>query len=149
MNKMTWMLKMMWLWPPFFGTGIRVIAISQDLSYLKVQLKSRFWSKNYFGTHYGGSLYSMTDPFYALMLVHRLGKDYTVWDKSASIHYKVATSKPVYAEFDLPQHSIEQLLEQLQQQTTVEPRFSITISDAQGNVVALIERTLHIRKKNL
>ena len=36
---------------------------------------------------FGGSLYAMTDPFFALMVMHNLSSDYVVWDKSASIDF--------------------------------------------------------------
>ena len=32
--------------------------------------------ENYVGTQFGGSLYSMVDPFYRLMLMENLGRDY-------------------------------------------------------------------------
>ena len=147
MNKMAWMLKFLWLWPALLGTGIRVVSVAKDFSCLTVQLKTRFWNQNYFGTHYGGSLFSMTDPFYALMLVHLLGKDFVIWDKSASIKYKIATKKPVFAKFEITPQTLQDLQRKLQQQNTVEPSFSIAIKDADDNTVALVERTLHIRRK--
>ena len=148
MNKIYWMLKFLWLWPPFLGTGIRVKSFSDDLSCILVQMKTRFWSQNYFGTHYGGSLFSMTDPFYALMLVHILGKEYIIWDKSASIRYKIATTNPVYARFELSPEKIQQLKSQLVDQHKIEPTFCIPITDEKGRTIALVERTLHIRRKD-
>ena len=38
-------------------------------------------NRNYVGTHFGGSLFAMTDPFYMLMMMRNLGPDYIVWDK--------------------------------------------------------------------
>ena len=43
-------------------------------------MKLRFWNANDVGTHFGGSLFAMTDAF--------LGSDYVVWDKAASIGYR-------------------------------------------------------------
>lgn len=141
------MLKFMWMWPPFLGTGIRVKSFSNDLTCILVQLKTRPWSQNYFGTHYGGSLFSMTDPFYALMLLHILGKNYIIWDKSAAIRFKVATKLPVYARFELSPERIQQLRSELEQHPKIEPTFCIPITDQQGKTIAIVERTLHIRKK--
>lgn len=148
MKKIHWMLKFLWMWPPFLGTGIRIKSFSDDLSCIVVQMKTRFWSQNYFGTHYGGSLFSMTDPFYALMLVHILGKEYIVWDKAAFIRYKVATKRPVYARFELSPEKIQQLKSELEQQHKIEPTFCIPITDEEGTTIALVERTLHIRRKD-
>jgi hypothetical protein len=33
-------------------------------------------------------MYSAVDPIYMVMLIRRLGKDYVVWDKAASIQFK-------------------------------------------------------------
>jgi len=75
------------VWPPFLGAGIRVTRLQPDWRAIDVEMKLRFWNANFVGTHYGGSLYSMTDPFYMLMLIENLGRDYIVWDKSASIRF--------------------------------------------------------------
>jgi hypothetical protein len=57
------------------------------------------YNRNYVGTQFGGSLYSMVDPFYMLMLMENLGRDYIVWDKAASIDFISPGKGPVYAEF--------------------------------------------------
>ena len=36
----------------------------------------KWYNRNYVGTQFGGSLYSMTDPWYMLMLLNVLGKDF-------------------------------------------------------------------------
>src|SRR4051812_37955988 len=73
------------LWPPFLGAGVKVTNISHDFSEVDVQMKLHKWNKNYVGTHYGGSIFSMTDPFFALIVIKNLGKDYIVWDKTSEI----------------------------------------------------------------
>jgi hypothetical protein len=75
-------------WPPFLGAGIRVKHIAADMKSVDVEMKLRFWNANYVGTHFGGSLFAMTDAFYMLMLMANLGREYIVWDKAASIRYK-------------------------------------------------------------
>src|SRR5271157_3379702 len=88
MNRKIQKLMLRWIniWPPFLGAGIRVRWRSNR--HVDVELKLRAWNRNYVGTHYGGSLYSMTDPFYMLMLMENLGRDYIVWDKAASIRFR-------------------------------------------------------------
>ena len=72
------------LWPPYLGAGIRVRSIAADWSEASVELRLGLLNRNYVGTHFGGSLFAMTDPFYALLLMHRLGERYLVWDQAAS-----------------------------------------------------------------
>ncbi len=69
------------LWPPFLGAGIRVTRIAHDMKAIDVEMKLRFWNANYVGTHFGGSLFAMTDAFYMLMLMANKGRDYNVWTK--------------------------------------------------------------------
>jgi hypothetical protein len=57
------------LWPPFVGAGIRVTRVSADSREIDVTLKLRLFNRNFFGTHFGGSLFAMTDPFFALMML--------------------------------------------------------------------------------
>jgi hypothetical protein len=87
------------LWPPFLGMGIRIRRIAPDMKAVDVEMKLRFWNANYVGTHFGGSLFAMTDPFYMLMLMANLGRDYIVWDKAATIRYKKPGRGTVRAEF--------------------------------------------------
>jgi hypothetical protein len=75
------------LWPPFLFTGIHVTRITPDYRQIDVALRLRPWNRNYVGTHFGGSLFAMTDPFWMLGLLHILGRDYYVWDRAGAIDF--------------------------------------------------------------
>lgn len=141
------LLKMMRFWPPFLGAGISVKRFNSDYTNLVVQMKMRFWNKNYVGTHFGGSLYSMTDPFYMLMLMQILGKNYIVWDKSSSIRYKIPAKGTVFAQFTISAERIEQIISELEQFKKIEPEFKVDITDEEGRIVAEVKKVLHISKK--
>jgi hypothetical protein len=145
--KFSTLLRLMRFWPPFWGAGIRVKSFNEDFTSITVQMKMRFWNKNYVGTHFGGSLYAMTDPFYMLMLMTLLGKDYIVWDKSASIRYKIPAKGTVYAKFELSPEQISSIKSQLQQSNKIEPEFLVQITDESGNIICDINKVLHISKK--
>ena len=72
-------------WPPFLLGGIHVTEMARDWSFARVELRMRPWNRNYVGTHFGGSLFAMTDPFWMILAKERLGRDYYVWDKAAEI----------------------------------------------------------------
>jgi Domain of unknown function (DUF4442) len=135
------------LYPPFLGAGIRVKRISPDMHEIDVEMKRRWWNVNYVGTHYGGSLYSMTDPFYMLMLLHHLGRDCIVWDKSASIRFRRPGKGTVRVEFRLTAQQLEELRAQLRRQEKIEPVFTVDVLDESGEVVARVEKVIHIRNK--
>jgi len=135
------------LWPPFLGAGIRVTRLQPDWRAIDVEMKLRFWNANFVGTHYGGSLYSMADPFYMLMLIENLGRDYIVWDKSASIRFRKPGKGKMLASFRLSEEQIESIRQQLQTQEKVEPTFLIQVKDESGELVAEVQKLLHVRKK--
>jgi acyl-coenzyme A thioesterase PaaI-like protein len=134
-------------WPPFLGAGIRVTRLQPDWRSIDVEMKLRFWNANFVGTHYGGSLYSMADPFYMLMLIENLGRDYIVWDKSASIRFRKPGKGKMLASFRLSEEQIEAIRQQLQTQEKVEPTFLVEIRDEAGELVAEVQKLLHVRKK--
>jgi hypothetical protein len=137
----------MWIWPPFLGAGISVKEFNSDFTNLEVQMKMRFWNKNYVGTHFGGSLYSMTDPFYMLMLMNLIGKNYIVWDKSSSIRYLIPAKGTVYARFILSAEQKEKILSEISECTKIEPEFTVYIRNSEGEIVAEVTKVLHIKKK--
>ena len=58
------------LWPLLLGAGIGGSNTSLATGRaIDLEMKLRFWNVNYVGTHFGGSLFAMTDPFYMLMSI--------------------------------------------------------------------------------
>jgi hypothetical protein len=134
-------------WPPFLGAGIRVKELSDDFREAVVELKFGRLNRNYVGTHFGGSLYSMTDPFYAIMLMHNLGGEYLVWDKSGSIEYVAPGRGSVTAHFSLAEERIAEIKAQAAAGEKVLPEFIVDIKDARGGMVARVRKTLYVRLK--
>ena len=145
---MTTILRLVRFWPPYFGAGVRVVEFAPDLTFLKVGMKLHFWNKNAVGTHFGGSLYAMVDPFYMLILMEHLGREYVVWDKTASIRFRRPGKGEVFATFHLPLEKIKELKMAADSQPKVEPVFQVQVVDADGLVVAEVEKTLYIAKRN-
>jgi hypothetical protein len=135
-------------WPPFLGAGIRVRYIAPDMKVVDVEMKIRWWNTNDVGTHFGGSLFAMTDPFYMLMLMANLGRDYIVWDKAASIRYRKPGKGTVHAEFRLTDAQLDDIRDKLNTLTKYEPTFRVEVKDQSGEVVASVEKLVHVRKKD-
>jgi len=136
------------LWLPFLGAGIRVKRFDANWKAIDVEMKLRFWNSNFVGTHYGGSLYSMADPFYMLMLIENLGPDYIVWDKSAAIRFRKPGKGKVTASFRLSDEEIAGIRQQLETEDKLQPTFKVEVRDEENTVVAEVEKVLHVRKKN-
>ncbi|NVJ59010.1 MAG: DUF4442 domain-containing protein [Gammaproteobacteria bacterium] len=142
-----WLKRLFNFWPPYWGAGIKVLEIRDDWSYVKVKLKKGLLNTNYFGTAYGGSLYSMADPFYVLMLTNQLGRDYIVWDKGASIKYIKPGTTHVYCEFKLNTDRVSEIKQAADSNPKHEPEFEVEVFDEQGEIIAKVFKTLHVKKK--
>jgi hypothetical protein len=136
------------LWPPFLGAGIRIVRIAPDMKAVDVEMKLRWWNANYVGTHFGGSLFAMTDAFYMLMLMANLGRDYIVWDKGASIRFRKPGNGTVRAEFRLTDAQIDEIREKLKTLPKYEPTFWVEVKDKAGVVIAEGEKLLYVRRRD-
>ena len=134
-------------WPPLMGAGIRVTRWDRDWRAVDVRMKLRWWNRNFVGTHYGGSLYSMADPFYMLMLITNLGRDYVVWDKAATIRFRKPGRGTMYAKFRLSEAQLAEIRSALESVERLEPEFTVEIKDDAGVVIAEVKKLLHVRKR--
>lgn len=134
-------------WPPFRFAGIAVEYISPDYRQIRVALSLRWYNRNYVGTHFGGSLFSMTDPFYMLMLLQVLGKAYIVWDKSASIEFIRPGKGKVTAHFEISDAILQNIYQHTANGDKYLPEFQINIVDESGEIVARVTKQLYIRRK--
>jgi acyl-coenzyme A thioesterase PaaI-like protein len=135
------------LWPPYLGAGIRVTRADPDLRVVEVELRMWPWNRNYVGTHFGGSLFAMADPFFMIMLIERLGPGYVVWDKSGSIRFRRPGRGTVRARFEIPPERVEEIRQAVDASGRTEPSFTVSILDAGGEVVAEVEKLLSVRRR--
>jgi hypothetical protein len=142
-----WLIRLLNFYPPYLGAGVRV-RVSQDLRTFHVRMKLHWWNRNYVGTHFGGSLYTMCDPFFMLILVEALGRGYVVWDKAAAIRFRRPGKGRVSATFHIPQERIDEIRGAADAQGKVEPVFQVEVLDGEGQVVAEVEKILYVRRKD-
>ena len=134
-------------WPPFRAAGIRVREIAPDFRSATVELHMKLLNRNYVGTHFGGSLFSMTDPFFMILMMKNLGPEYVVWDKEARVRFLKPARGTVTARFQLPEERIAEARAATASGEKFEPTFRVEIVDAVGVTVADVEKTLHIRRR--
>lgn len=135
------------LWPPLLFTGIRLVKVSKNWRYMQVEMPLRFYNKNIIGVHFGGSLYSMVDPWYMMMIGQNLGQGYFVVDHSATIYYKKLGTSRVYAEFILSEKDIATIKQEACSNEKVTKTFTVDIKDEHQEIICSIEKTIYIRKK--
>jgi hypothetical protein len=134
-------------YPMYFGTGGKILFWSSDFQEVHLRLRLNLWTYNYVGTIYGGSLFSASDPFYMLMWLNILGKNYVVWDKSASIRFRRPARKTVYTKYLISNAMIDDIKQQVLEKQEISIPFTIQWLDTEGVVHAEIERMIYIADK--
>lgn len=129
------------LWPPFLFTGIRVLDVG------RVRLRMHAWNRNYVGSHFGGSLFAMCDPFWMLLALHALGPDYIVWDQAGEIEFVKPGRGTVEAVFRLDDSALDELRGATSGGEKALQWFENTITDAEGDIVARVRKQLYVRRK--
>ena len=135
------------LWPPFLFTGIHVTRITPDYRQIEVELRMRPWNRNYVGTHFGGSLFAMTDPFWMLGLLHILGRDYYVWDRAGAIDFLKPGRGIVRTSFRIDDALLDELRAEAASGEKVLRWFSNDVIDESGEVVAQVRKQVYLRLK--
>lgn len=134
-------------WPPFLLSGIHVTHLGADWRSACVELRMRPWNRNYVGTHFGGSLFAMTDPFWMILTLRALGNDYVVWDKAGAIEFVKPGRGTVRCRFDLTDALLDELRAAAADGGKVLRWLECPVLDASGDVVALVRKQLYVRLK--
>jgi len=135
------------LYPPYLGAGVRIRHISDDFRDVQVSMGLSWYNRNYVGTQFGGSLYSMVDPFFMLMLMENLGREYIVWDKAADIDFIAPGKGPVFARFNIDATLLDEIRRKTADGKKYLPQLQVDIHRGAGNRVARVGKTLYVRLK--
>jgi hypothetical protein len=144
----TWRFRWLMNWyPMYFGTGGKILFWAGDSLEVQLQLKLNLWTYNAVGTIFGGSLFSAADPFYMLMLMRVLGKDYVVWDKAAHIRFRKPAKCVLYAVLKITDGDLQSIRTQVKESGHATKTFLIHWVDRDQVVYAEIERQCYIADK--
>ena len=143
-RRLRWLLR---VWPPFVFAGIRVTELADDWSRVRVELRERWFNRNYVGTHFGGSLFAMTDPFWMILLLRRLGPAYRVWDAAGTIEFVKPGRGTVAASFTLDEATVDAVRAATAGGEKHLRWFEVDVTDASGEVVARVRKQIYVRRK--
>ncbi|MBL3657324.1 DUF4442 domain-containing protein [Fulvivirga sediminis] len=141
-------MKLINWWPPMLGTGISLKKVSDDGRRYEVEMKMRWYNRNLVGIHYGGSLYSMCDPWYMFILINQLGSDYVVMDKGASIRYKKPGKGTLRCVFQVSKEEVQHMKEELDDVGKKDYTFLCEVKNNEGEIITEVEKVVYVRKKN-
>ena len=141
---MRWRLN---FFPAFRRTGARVTYIAASLREIHLELPLNWKTRNYVGTLFGGSMFAAVDPVYMVMYIRLLGRDYIVWDKSATIRYRQPGRSKLEARFEITETELESVRRELEHLESLERTYEIDLIDQSGMVCATVQKILYFRKK--
>lgn len=144
-TRLKWMMNM--LFAPYRGAGVKVRRVGPDWRSIELVMHLRRFNRNIHGTHFGGSLYSMVDPHYVLLVSQLLGPAYAVWDKAARIDFVKPGEGTMHARFDVTDEDLARIRNDAANGDACYPEFTVDIVDSHGGVVAHVTKKLYVRKK--
>ena len=135
------------LWPPMLFSGIRVEHLGDDWRSARVRLKLRWYNRNYVGTQFGGSLFSMVDPWWMILVMECLGRDYVVWDQAGEISFVAPGREDVFAEFKVEEAVLDELRAATANGEKALRWFETEVRTAGGEVIARVRKQIYVRRK--
>jgi acyl-coenzyme A thioesterase PaaI-like protein len=131
---------------PYSGAGIVVTHIAADASEIRVEMQLTESNPNLVGTHFGGSLYSMVDPHLMILLMHRLGRDYVVWDKEALIDFRRPGTGTVSSTIRITDEELTDIRSATADGAKHLPQWTLAIVSGEDEVIATVLKTLYVRR---
>jgi hypothetical protein len=141
-------IKLLNFYPPFLGSGIHITHVSEDLLTVEARMKLHWWNRNAVGTHFGGSLYALCDPFYMLILMEQMGSNYIIWDKTATIRFKRPGRSTVTARFHISPQRVEDIRTEIDKVGRKDYTFNTQVLGLEGEVIAEVEKLVYVRRKD-
>lgn len=132
------------LWPCIRGTGARITFVSGDFHELHVRLPLNWRTRNRVGTIFGGSLYAAVDPFYMILLMELLGKDFVVWDKAAAIRFRRPGRDTLHARFAFTPEQVAEIRATATEKGEYVFDLEVALRDAAGTPHAEITKTMYV-----
>ena len=142
------LIKKINLYPPYLGMGVRVRSYRDDFTRFEVELRSRWYNRNLFGTHFGGSLYSMCDPFFVFIVTMSLGRGYIVWDKSAKIDFLKPAKGTILGVFEIDKDRLEEIRREVDELGKKTYHFEADLVNETGQAVARVSKEIYVRAKD-
>ena len=137
-------------YPPLLFQRIWVRRFHPGFLGVDVKISNSLLNRNYNGSIFGGSIFSATDPFYAVIfdqLMQRRGFKVRVWLKSASIQYLKPGKSTLYFTLKISEEMINDAEECLRKNTKFIKSYPINLYNKNGELCAFVMNEVYLRNK--
>ena len=135
-------------YPPLFFQRIWVQKFSSDFKSVEVKIFKSIFNTNYNKTIFGGTIFSASDPFYALLfdqIFRKKGYKTRVWLKSAHIQYLKPGNTDLYFKISISDEDIEEAEHQLKTVGKFVKALPISITNKKGELCAVVSNEVYVR----
>lgn len=144
---LTWIIR---FYPPLFFQGIWVRRFHKGYRQVDVTIRKSIFNRNSNGSIFGGTIFSATDPFYALLfeqLIVREGFQPIVWLKSAGIEYRKPGRTNLHFTINISDADLAEALNALRNDGRFVKTFEIEVFDKHGELCASASNEVYIKIK--
>jgi hypothetical protein len=146
-NSLKWGMR---LYPPLLLQRIWVQKIHKNFRGADVKINRSLMTLNFGKAIFGGTIYTATDPFYAMLfgqLLKHKGYHISVWLKGASIQFLRPGRTDLYYHISITDEMINEVEEALNKNSVFIKSYTIKIYSKTGDLYAIAKNEIYIRKK--
>jgi acyl-coenzyme A thioesterase PaaI-like protein len=144
-NSLKWL---MCFYPPMFFQRIWVKKVHPGFRGIDVKINRSLFTSNLGNSIFGGTIFSATDPFYALLfgqIMQRKGFKITVWLKSAEIQYIKPGRTDLFYTITISDEMVAAAEKALHTEGKFIKMYPIEIFDKHGELCATALNEVYIR----
>lgn len=144
-NMLKWAMR---FYPPLFFQRIWVIKFDKGFTGVHVKISKSFLNINYNRTIFGGTIFSASDPFFALLfdqILQRRGLKCRVWLRSAEIRYLKPGATNLYFTISLSEQQIKEAETILVTEGKFVKAYPMNIFSSEGLLCATVINEVYIR----
>lgn len=144
---MKWVMR---LYPPMLMQRIWVQKIHKDFRGADIKINRSLFTLNFGKAIFGGTIYTATDPFYALLfgqIMKHKGHTITVWLKSASIQFIKPARTDLFYSISISEEMIKEAEEELNNKGVFIKSYPIEVYSKSGELCAVAKNEIYIRKQ--
>ena len=138
------------LYPPLFFQRIWIKKFHKNFRGVDVKINKSLVNKNYNGSLFGGTIFSATDPFYAILfdqIMQRRGFKCLIWLKSASIQYIKPGKSDLFFRIEITDEMIEEAEKALKTQGKFIKAYPIKLYNTKNECCVVVSNEVYLRNK--
>lgn len=138
-------------YPPLFFQRVWVKKFHKDFRGVDVKVNHSLLNLNYNSSIFGGTIFSATDPFYAILfdqILQREGFKTITWLKSADIQYIKPAVMDLFFTIEIDEKDVEIAKNNLEKEGKHIACFSLDLYDRKGLLCAKVNHEVYLRNLN-